>query len=222
MRTVYLGTSEFAAAVLRRLAESPHRPALVVTRPDRPRGRGRKLASPPVADAARELGIALAQPASVNAPERVDTIAAARPEAVCVCAFGALITEPLLSALRDAERPPVAAAAVARRRPDRAGDHERRRGHRRVDHARSTAGSTAVRCARRRAEPIGPRRHLRHARGAARGARRRAARACARRAAAVRRPGRGARHLRRQDHAPRTASSTRRGRRSSSSGSCAR
>ena len=97
MRTVYLGTSEFAATVLRRLAESPHRPALVLTRPDRPRGRGRRLASPPVADAARELGIALDQPASVNEPHAIDTIAGAQPEAVCVCAFGALISEPLLS-----------------------------------------------------------------------------------------------------------------------------
>ena len=97
MRIVYLGTSEFAAVVLRRLAESPHRPVLVVTRPDRPRGRGRKLAPPPVAEAARELGIALDQPESVNDENSLDTIAAARPEAVCVCAFGALITEPLLS-----------------------------------------------------------------------------------------------------------------------------
>jgi methionyl-tRNA formyltransferase len=97
MRTVYLGTSDFAAAVLRRLAASPHRPELVVTRPDRPRGRGRKLWPPPVADAARELGIALDQPASVNAPEAVDRIARARPDVVLVCAFGALITEPLLS-----------------------------------------------------------------------------------------------------------------------------
>ena len=97
MRTVYLGTSDFAAVVLKRLADSPHRPALVVTRPDRPRGRGRKLASPPVADAARELGIALDQPASVNHESALATIEAALPEAVCVCAFGALITEPLLS-----------------------------------------------------------------------------------------------------------------------------
>ena len=97
MRTVYLGTSEFAAVVLRRLADSPHRPSLVVTRPDRPRGRGRKLSAPPVADAARELGIALDQPASVNSPEAIDTIGHARPEVVVVCAFGALITEPLLS-----------------------------------------------------------------------------------------------------------------------------
>ncbi len=97
MRTVYLGTSEFAATVLRRLADSPHRPALVVTRPDRRRGRGRKVASPPVADTARELGITLNQPASVNDESALETVAAAGPEAVCVCAFGALIAEPLLS-----------------------------------------------------------------------------------------------------------------------------
>jgi methionyl-tRNA formyltransferase len=98
LNTVYLGTSEFAAAVLRRLAASPHRPALIVTRPDRPRGRGRKLTAPPVADAAIELGIELFQPESVNDPGAVARIAAAQPDIVCVCAFGALIKEPLLSA----------------------------------------------------------------------------------------------------------------------------
>ena len=97
MRTVYLGTSEFAAALLRRLADSAHRPALVVTRPDRRRGRGQRLSSPPVAEVARELGLALEQPLSVNDQEARDRIAAARPDALCVCAFGALIKEPLLS-----------------------------------------------------------------------------------------------------------------------------
>lgn len=97
MRTVYLGTSEFAVTVLRRVAESPHRPQLVVTRPDRPRGRGRRLAAPPVADAARELGIELYQPESVNSDEARALIAAADPGAVLICAFGALIRDPLLS-----------------------------------------------------------------------------------------------------------------------------
>jgi methionyl-tRNA formyltransferase len=97
VRTVFLGTSEFAAAVLRRLAVSAHRPALVITRPDRPRGRGRRLAGPPVAGAARELGIELHQPESVNDEPARALIARERPEAVCVCAFGALIREPLLS-----------------------------------------------------------------------------------------------------------------------------
>ncbi len=97
MRTVYLGTSSFAAAVLRRLAQSSHRPQLVVTRPDRPRGRGRRLAAPPVADTARELGIDVVQPDSVNSDDGRALIAGAEPEAVIVCAFGALIKEPLLS-----------------------------------------------------------------------------------------------------------------------------
>ncbi|MEA2210620.1 MAG: methionyl-tRNA formyltransferase [Solirubrobacteraceae bacterium] len=97
MRTVFLGTSAFAASVLRVLAGSAHRPVLVVTRPDRPRGRGRRLAAPPVAEVARELGLDLDQPASVNDEPARARIAAAEPEAVCVCAFGALIKEPLLS-----------------------------------------------------------------------------------------------------------------------------
>jgi methionyl-tRNA formyltransferase len=92
-----MGTSEFAVAVLRRLAESPHKPDLVVTRPDRPRGRGRKLQAPPVADAARELGIEVFQPDSVNSAEGRARIAAAQPDEVLICAFGALIKEPLLS-----------------------------------------------------------------------------------------------------------------------------
>ncbi len=98
MRTVFLGTSAFAAAVLERLAGSEHRPALVLTRPDRPRGRGRKLGAPPVAEAARRLGIALEQPEKINEPAACELIARARPDTVIVCAFGALISEPLLSA----------------------------------------------------------------------------------------------------------------------------
>jgi len=115
LSTVFLGTSEFAAAVLERLARSDaHRPALVLTRPDRPSGRGRRLTPPPVAERARALGLPLAQPESVNAPEARALIARAGRAAgeepsgahaaaehvrrtLVVCAFGALIKEPLLS-----------------------------------------------------------------------------------------------------------------------------
>jgi methionyl-tRNA formyltransferase len=117
LATVFIGTSEFAAAVLGRLAASEaQRPALVITRPDRPAGRGRRLRPPPVAERAASLGIALEQPESVNSPAARDLITTAlgrddadagtgaalgarspsRP-AVVVCAFGALIKEPLLS-----------------------------------------------------------------------------------------------------------------------------
>jgi len=95
--TVYLGTSEFAATVLRRLAACEHRPALVVTPPDRPQGRGRKLTPPPTAVAARELGIELLQAENVNDGEALERIRAAKPSAVVVCAFGQIIREPLLS-----------------------------------------------------------------------------------------------------------------------------
>jgi methionyl-tRNA formyltransferase len=94
--TVYLGTSDFAATVLRRLASSEHRPGLVVTPPDRPQGRGRKLTPPPTAEAARELGIELLQAENVNDDAARERIAAARPRAMVVCAFGQLIREPLL------------------------------------------------------------------------------------------------------------------------------
>jgi methionyl-tRNA formyltransferase len=97
VRTVYLGTSEFAVHVLERLAATPHRPVLVITRPDRPRGRGRRIQSPPVAERAALLGIETMQPDSVNADEARAAIAAAQPEAVVICAYGALIKEPLLS-----------------------------------------------------------------------------------------------------------------------------
>jgi methionyl-tRNA formyltransferase len=109
LSVVFLGTSEFAAAILERLARSDaHRPALVLTRPDRPSGRGRKLSSPPVAERARALGITLEQPQSVNGPDARELIAragdphspsagVAARQTVIVCAFGALIKEPLLS-----------------------------------------------------------------------------------------------------------------------------
>jgi methionyl-tRNA formyltransferase len=97
MRTVYLGTSDFAATVLDRLAASAHRPQLVVTRPDARRGRGQKLAPPPVAETARLLGIEVLQPEDVNSEEARGPIAEAEPDAVAICAYGALIREPLLS-----------------------------------------------------------------------------------------------------------------------------
>ncbi|HEV2727000.1 MAG TPA: methionyl-tRNA formyltransferase [Solirubrobacterales bacterium] len=97
MRTAYLGTSDFAATVLRRLADSPHRPSLVVTPPDRRQGRGRKVKPPPTALAARELELDLLQAENVNDEVALERIRAASPQAVVVCAFGQLIREPLLS-----------------------------------------------------------------------------------------------------------------------------
>lgn len=97
MRTVYLGTSDFAATVLRRLVGTPHAPNLVVTPPDSRQGRGRRVSPPPVAELAAELEIDLLQAANVNDEAALERIRAAAPEELLVCAFGQLIREPLLS-----------------------------------------------------------------------------------------------------------------------------
>lgn len=97
MRIAFLGTSAFAAGVLSALAESAHAPALVITRPDRPRGRGRRTACPPVAERGGELGLDVYQPQSVNSEEAIERLDEIEPESVVICAFGALIKEPLLS-----------------------------------------------------------------------------------------------------------------------------
>ncbi len=99
MSIVYLGTSEFAAAVLEQLVELAPRytPALVVSRPASRAGRGLKFREQPVVPVARKLGVEVAQPENVNDPAAVAQIGALVPEVVIVCAFGALIREPLLS-----------------------------------------------------------------------------------------------------------------------------
>jgi methionyl-tRNA formyltransferase len=99
VRIAYFGTSEFAVTVLRRLAASEHRPAIVVTPPDRARGRGRRVSPPPAASAAHELGLDLFQTESVNLPDAAEAVRSANPELGVVCAFGQLIKDPLLSEL---------------------------------------------------------------------------------------------------------------------------
>ena len=96
---VFCGTSAFAAAVLEVLAASAHRPALVLTPPDRKRGRGRHRGSPPAAERARDLGIELHQTESINREASRAAIMAVDPELAAVCAFGQLIKAPLIDEL---------------------------------------------------------------------------------------------------------------------------
>jgi methionyl-tRNA formyltransferase len=97
--SVFLGTSDFAATVLRRVASSDHRPRLVVTLPDRKRGRGRRLQPSPVADVAVGLGIDVLKSANVNEDPDRSRILEVGGEWASICAFGQIIREPLLSGL---------------------------------------------------------------------------------------------------------------------------
>lgn len=99
MSGVYLGTSEFAAVVLGILAGSDQRPDLVVTLPDRRRGRGRKEQASPVAVKAEELGIKVLKSGNVNDDADRARILEVGGDWASICAFGQLIKEPLLSEL---------------------------------------------------------------------------------------------------------------------------
>jgi len=94
---VFMGTPDFAVPTLRRLAAAGHRVPLVISQPDRPQGRGRRLVPTPVKAAAMELGLPVEQPASVNTLEMLDRIRALRPDAVVVAAFGQILKEALLA-----------------------------------------------------------------------------------------------------------------------------
>jgi methionyl-tRNA formyltransferase len=95
----YFGTSEFAVAVLERLVAADRRPELVLTPPDRPKGRRRRPTPPPVASAAAAMGLPVHQTANVNAAESTEALRGAGASLALVCAFGQIIREPLLSDL---------------------------------------------------------------------------------------------------------------------------
>ncbi|MBN2492680.1 MAG: methionyl-tRNA formyltransferase [Planctomycetes bacterium] len=89
MDVVFLGTAEFAVPTLDALlASAHHRVVGVVTQPDRPKGRERRLAAPPVKTAALAAGVPFLQSTDVNAPDALEWIRSRRPDAGVVVAFG--------------------------------------------------------------------------------------------------------------------------------------
>lgn len=97
MRILFLGTSTFAVPSLERLLRDPAHAVLgVVTQPDRPHGRGGRLALSPVKEAALAAGLPIYQPEKVRAKEFVQTIRDMEPEVLAVAAFGQIIPKRML------------------------------------------------------------------------------------------------------------------------------
>ncbi len=97
MRIVFLGTGEFGVPSLRALAEADMAPALVVSQPDRPKGRRKTPTPPPLAAEALALGLPLFQPAKVNRPDVRERIAAVSPDVLVVIAYGQILRPKLLA-----------------------------------------------------------------------------------------------------------------------------
>ncbi|MBO9521221.1 MAG: methionyl-tRNA formyltransferase [Nocardioidaceae bacterium] len=91
MRVVFAGTPEVALPSLEAIASSQHELVGVVTRPDAPAGRGRKLTPSPVAQRAEELGVPVLKPDHPKDPAFQEELRALRPDCCPVVAYGALL-----------------------------------------------------------------------------------------------------------------------------------
>jgi methionyl-tRNA formyltransferase len=96
MRVVFAGTPEVAVPALEAIAASDHDLVAVVTRPDAPSGRGRRLVASPVAQRAEELGVPVLRPVHPRDPDFQAALADLRPDCCAVVAYGALLPQSAL------------------------------------------------------------------------------------------------------------------------------
>lgn len=97
MKVVFFGTPDFAEESLKALYEAGHEIALVVTNPDRPKGRGMKMVASPVKEYALDKGLEIAQPEKVrNNTEFIEKVRAINPDVICVVAYGKILPKEIL------------------------------------------------------------------------------------------------------------------------------
>lgn len=96
LNVIFMGTPDFAVPCLNALDECNCRIELVVTQPDRPRGRGRRIEPPPVKKAAAQKGVDVVQPEAVNTDEFYTLIRQREPDLFVVVAFGHILPKKLL------------------------------------------------------------------------------------------------------------------------------
>lgn len=96
MRIIFFGTPDFAVPSLRALLDSGDEVVAVVTQPDRAKGRGRRLAQPPVKELAMSRGIPVMQPAGIRTASFYEELSLLRPEAIVVVAYGKILPSAIL------------------------------------------------------------------------------------------------------------------------------
>lgn len=100
LAVAFAGTSGFAVPALAAIAASRHRIAVVYTQPDRPAGRGRRLAASPVKELALSLGLALEQPETLRTPDAAARLAGHAADVMVVAAYGLLLPPAILAVPR--------------------------------------------------------------------------------------------------------------------------
>lgn len=97
MKIVFMGTPDFAVPSLKALAHAGYTVAAVVTRPDRPKGRGGKVSPPPLKECALSLGLPVHQPERLKDPSFLGRMSELSPDAVVVVAYGKILPREILS-----------------------------------------------------------------------------------------------------------------------------
>ena len=97
MKVIFAGTPDFAAAALKAIAAAGFEIPLVLTQPDRPKGRGMQLAPSPVKQAALELGLRVAQPEKLrNNAEALQMLKEVKADVMVVAAYGLILPQDVL------------------------------------------------------------------------------------------------------------------------------
>ena len=95
-KLIFMGTPDFAVPSLKALFENNYNVLMVVTQPDRPKGRGRKIIPSPVKKAAQRIGYDVIQPVSVKNKDFLDTISGLKPDMFIVVAYGHILSKNVL------------------------------------------------------------------------------------------------------------------------------
>jgi methionyl-tRNA formyltransferase len=99
-RIIFAGTPDFALASLEALVGAGYSPCTVLTQPDRPAGRGKRLTASPVKTFAQERGIPVLQPATLCGDEQVAALADLKPDVMIVAAYGLILPQAVLDVPR--------------------------------------------------------------------------------------------------------------------------
>ena len=96
MRIIYMGTPDFAVPALEELIKSKHEVIAVITQPDKPKGRGKKVQYTPVKEVALENSIEVLQPIKVRESDFVDQLSRYKPDCIIVAAYGQILPKEIL------------------------------------------------------------------------------------------------------------------------------
>lgn len=97
MRVLLMSTPEFGVPTLRKFSGQGYEIVAVVSQPDKPAGRGRRLAAPAIKRAALELGLPVFQPDNLRVPQAIAALTQTKPDLILVAAYGKYIPDEILN-----------------------------------------------------------------------------------------------------------------------------